>query len=92
VTKSIVSGLVVLAMAFALVSSVEAYSSSNDNQAVSAATDSFKDADRADRLPSGTPYPCIASPAYLDYAEARAVPCTLDEETRRVPMSMGSPF
>jgi hypothetical protein len=37
---------------------------------------SLRDADRAPgHFPTGTPYPCIASPAYTDYINARGVPC-----------------
>ena len=83
--KAIKSGLVVLVMTLALVSSGQAFSlfSYNDNSAVSA--------DPAGHFPTGSPFPCIVSPAYPDYANARAISCPVDEETRRVPMHVGGP-
>jgi hypothetical protein len=83
VTKSIVSGLVVLAMAFALVSS----SAASGNV-------SAKDADNPGHFLTGTPYPCgIASPARPDYVDAVPLPCTERDRdsSRRVPEPMGSP-
>ncbi|MGA3118815.1 MAG: hypothetical protein ABSF90_30885 [Syntrophobacteraceae bacterium] len=83
VTKWIVSGLVVLAMAFALVSSSAA------GWNVSA-----KDADNPGHFSTGTPYPCgVESPAYTDYIDARALPCTERDRdsSRRTPEPMGSP-
>jgi len=80
VTKSIVSGLVVLAMAFALVSSSAASGS------VSAT-----DADPGYFLTG--PYPCgVESPAYTDYINARPAPCTTRDRDRQLPEFMGSPF
>jgi len=97
--KSIVSVLAVMIMAFALVSTGEAavLSCRNDNPGVSVETcntlagDGFKDADRAGDFSTGNPYPCIASPAYPDYVNARAIPCPVNEKARRVPEPMGSP-
>ncbi len=91
--RSIMSGLVVLVMAFALVSSANAgcWSFCNDNPAVSADPVGFKDADRPSQSLPGAPYPCIASPAYPDYTNARAIACPANEEATRVPMFMGSP-
>ena len=91
--KAIKSGLAVLVVALALVSSGLAYSWSynNDNPAVSVDPAGFKDADRPGHLPTGSPYPCIASPAYLDYTDALAATCSLKEKARRVPEPMGSP-
>jgi len=83
VTKWIVSGLVVLAMAFALVS----ISAAGGNV-------SAKDADNPGHFFTGTPYPCgVQSPAYLDYTDAHAVPCTeRDRDSfKRTPEPMGSP-
>ena len=83
VTKWIVSGLVVLAMAFALVSS----SAAGGNV-------SAKDADNPGHFFTGTPYPCgIESPAYTDYIDARPAPCTARDRdsSRRAPEPMGSP-
>ncbi len=83
VTKLIVSGLVVLAMAFALVSS----SAASGNV-------SAKDADNPGHFSKGTPYTCgVESPAYIDYTDVSAVPCTeRDRDSyRRTPDPMGSP-
>ncbi len=83
VTRSIVSGLVVLAMAFALVSS----SAASGNV-------SAKDADNPGHFSTGTPYACgVESPAYLDYTDAKPAPCTDRDRdsSRRVPEPMGSP-
>ncbi len=97
--KSIISALVVLMMAFALVSIGEAASGTFNNYTPAAiavahnttAGAGVRDADNPGVFPTGTPYPCIASPAYPDYTDAVAVPCHLNEETRRVPDPMGSP-
>ncbi len=97
--KSIMSALVVLIMAFALVSIGEvATGSSNDYTpaGVAVAHNSHagagvRDADNPGVFPTGTPFPCIASPAYADYTDAVAVPCPVNEKTRRVPDPMGSP-
>ncbi len=97
--KSIMSALVVLMMAVALVSIGGAAIGSLDNHTPagvavphnSTAGAGVRDADNPGVFPTGTPYPCIASPAYLDYTNARAVPCPLNDEARRVPDPMGSP-
>ncbi len=97
--KSIVSVWVVLIMAFVLVSIGEAGtgSSYNDNLAALIETHNghadagARDADNSGYLPAGSPYPCIASPAYADYAEARAVPCPVNQRVGQVPDPMGSP-
>ena len=80
--RKVMSTLVVLTMAFALVSS----SAAGGNV-------SAKDADRPRHFPTWMPYPCgVASPAYLDYTDAVALPCTDRdrESSRRVPKPMGS--
>jgi len=79
--------LVVLMMAFALVSSGEAGwfpFCCNDNHGTNSAAQntagnlSAKDADRAGHFPTWMPYRCgVASPAYTDYIDARALPCTV---------------
>jgi hypothetical protein len=54
---------------------------------------SAKDADNPGHFSTGTPYPCgVESPAYTDYIDARALPCTDRdrESSRRVPKPMGS--
>ncbi len=86
VTKWIVSGLVVLMMAFALVSSSAAgwcpfcpNANAGDNPG---------------HFLTGTPYPCgIESPAYTDYIDARPAPCTARDRdsSGRAPEPMGSP-
>jgi hypothetical protein len=81
--KTVTSILVVLMMAFALVSS----SAAGGNV-------SAKDADNPGHVSTWTPYPCgVASPAYLDYTEAVALPCTeRDRDPARVtPEPMSSP-
>ncbi len=81
VTKAIVSGLVMLAMAFALVSISEAGWCPFCPNANSGVT-------------SGTPYPCgVQSPARPDYVDAVPLPCTeRDRDSfRRTPEPMGSP-
>ena len=95
--KAITSVLVLTFMAFALVSTGEAaiWSCCSDNPGVFAETlntttgDGFRDADRTGNLPTGTPYPCIASPAYSDYIDASAVSCSLKDKATRVPEHMG---
>jgi len=39
---------------------------------------------------ASAPYSCIASPAYVDYSDARAIPCPV-EGTPVTPDAMGSP-
>jgi hypothetical protein len=97
--KAIVSVWVALIMVFALVSIGEAGTGSSYNGNLAALVETHnghadagtKDADNPGYFPAGSPYPCIASPAYTDYAEARAVPCPVNERARRVPDPMGSP-
>lgn len=97
--KSVMRVLVLMIMVFALVSIGEVGTgySNNDNSAVFVQTHNapaganVRDADNPGYLPAGTPYSCIASPAYTDYIDARAVPCPLNEKDRRVPDPMGSP-
>jgi len=96
--KAMMSVLIVMIMAFALVSISEAGwcpFCSNANSGVA----------------SGTPYPCgVQSPAYLDYTDARPASCDRDENVsakdadknhlstgknpsalKRTPEPMGSP-
>jgi len=78
--KWIVSGLAVLVLAFVLVSSSEAVSA--------------KGADNPGHFSTWSPYPCgVESPAYTDYIDARALPCTERDRdlSRRAPEPMGSP-
>ncbi len=96
--KAIVSVWVVLIMAFALVSigEVGTGSSYNDNLAAVVVThNGAGDADNPGYFPEGSPYSCgIESPAYLDYTDARAVPCDQDRSqsrSMRTPDPMGSP-
>ena len=98
--RKVMSTLVVLTMAFALVSS----SAAGGNV-------SAKDADNPGHFFTGTPYPCgIESPAYTDYIDARPAPCDRDQNVsakdadknhlstgknpsalKRTPEPMGSP-
>ena len=81
--RKVMSTLVVLTMAFALVS----ISAAGGNV-------SAKDADNPGHFFTGTPYPCgIESPAYTDYIDARPAPCTARDRdsSRRAPEPMGSP-
>ncbi|MGO9020935.1 MAG: hypothetical protein ACLQVJ_21540 [Syntrophobacteraceae bacterium] len=83
VTKWIVSGLVVLAMAFALVS----ISAAGGNV-------SAKDADNPGHFFTWSPYPCgVEGPAYTDYIDARPAPCAARDRdsSGRAPEPMGSP-
>ncbi len=82
------SVVIVMVVAFALVSSGDARWFPFCCNANSGATSGNVTA--ADN--SG-PYSCIASPAYTDYTDARAVSCDLDRasESRRTPDIMGSP-
>ena len=83
--KAIVSVWVVLIMAFALVSIGEAGTGSSYNDNLAALVETHNghadagagDADNSGYLPAGSPYPCDCVAAYLDYAEARAVPCPI---------------
>jgi len=96
--KTMMSVLFVTIMAFALVSSCEAawFSSSNDNPgAISAnyntpGNANTKDADRLGNMTDGTPFPCGAEPAYLDYTDARAVPCSQNTKSSQTPAVMGT--
>ncbi len=95
--KAMVSGLVVTIMAFALVSSCQAGTwFSNDNPgAISAANNtsgnvSIKDADNRGNITEGALFPCGAEPAYPDYIDARAVPCTENIKSKWVSGPMGA--
>lgn len=85
--KVVMGVLIVMVVAFALVSSGDAGWFSNANSG--AVSGNVIAADN----PGFPPYPCIASPAYTDYTDARAVSCDLDRatESRRTPDIMGSP-
>ena len=97
--KAMMSVVFAMIMAFALVSIGEAGTGSSCNfnaGAISAAHNTpvgvgVRDADRAGNIIEGTQFPCIGSPAYTDYADARAVPCPMGGHDRRVPEPMGSP-
>ena len=100
--KSIVRVWVVLIMAFALVSIGEAGTGYSHNDSLAALVETHNghadagagDADNPGYFPAGSPYRCIASPAYLDYTDARAVPCDQDRDPSRsirTPNPMGSP-
>ena len=73
--RSIMSALIVLVMVFTVVSA-------------GVAATNGKDADRPGNFPTGHPYPCIASPAYADYTDAKNGPCPV--EPRVTPDPMGS--
>ncbi|MFZ0932046.1 MAG: hypothetical protein WAN11_25830 [Syntrophobacteraceae bacterium] len=95
--KAMMSVLFAMIMAFALVSSSEAgWFSSNDNPgAISSAHNtpgnvSTKDADRAGDITEGTLFPCGSDPAYTDYIDARAIPCTDGTRPPQVPEVMGT--
>jgi len=95
--KAMMSVLFVMVMAFALVSSAEAWQGSviDNPGAISAehctpGNVSTKDADRAGDITGGNLFPCGAEPAYTDYIDARAVPCTVDNRPPQVPEVMGS--
>jgi hypothetical protein len=87
-------------MMFAMVSASEAgcfsWFQCNATSSVQAANTpadaSARDMDRPGNvLTGGSPYPCIASPAYVDYTDARAVPCSVKDTAQRAPNPMGSP-
>jgi hypothetical protein len=90
--RSIMSALIVLSMTFAMVSIGEAgwFPCCKANTEASAPANA-RDADIAGHFPTGTPYPCIASPAYTHYTDAKNGPCSPPEKLRVVPDAMGSP-
>ncbi len=93
--KVMMSVLIVMIMAFALVSNSQAgwcpFCSKDNSVSVSA-----KDADNTGHISAVTPYPCgVESPAYLDYIDAHAVPCDRERgpsASERAPEPMGSPL
>jgi len=96
------SALIVLAMMFAMVSASEAicfpWFKCNETPASSVdgpntpADANAKDINRPGNiLTGGSPYPCIASPAYTDYIDAHAAPCPAKDKTRQTPEPMASP-
>jgi hypothetical protein len=96
--KLIMGVLVVLIMAFTLVSIGEAGTCSlfKDNPGASSGTHKVpadagvKDADRPGQFSTGTPGPCIESPAYPIYSNAREITCSTNDKDRRVQEPMGS--
>ncbi len=96
--KVMMSVLSVAIMALVLVSvgQARAGSSYNGNLAVLAPVHNVsanvgdRDTAGAGNLTALPPYLCIAAPAYTGYVDARAIPCPLNENLRRVPEPMGS--
>jgi hypothetical protein len=96
--KAMMSVLIVMIMAFALVSISEAGwcpFCSNANSGVASGNVNAKDTDNPGHFSAVTPYPCgVESPAYLDYTDAHAVPCDRERgpsKSERAPEPMGSP-
>jgi hypothetical protein len=85
--KSIMGGLVVFVMVFAIVSvsRAESFSSCRETSAVSCDDAGATDWDRSEHFPTGTPYPCTASPAYVLYTDSHAISCDTKEKMRQVP-------
>jgi len=97
--RKIMSALIVLAMVFALVSISEAGCFScfklpcckANSEAAAPAGAYARDADSPGSFPTGTPYPCIASPAYTDYTDAKNGACPSPAKRSAAPDPMGSP-
>jgi|GEM_PF-3250589 len=96
--KAVMSVLIVMVMAFALVASSDARwfpFCCNANSGAVSGNVSTKDADNPGHFSTGPPYACgVESPAYTDYTDARAVSCDLDRGPSgpgRTPAPMGSP-
>ena len=91
--RSIMSALIVLVMVFAMVSIGEAGwlpCCKANSEASAPAGANARDADNPGSFPTGTPYPCIASPAYTHYTDAKNGTCPPPEKRRVVPDVMGS--
>jgi hypothetical protein len=88
--KAMIGVLVVMIMAFALVSSGEAGTFSCDNcVAMTAGHNIIENVSAKDAGTTGL-FPCGAEPAYPGYINARAVPCTANTLSPRVPDPMGA--
>jgi hypothetical protein len=88
--KKVMSVFVALFVAFALVSVSEAgcFPGCKANTEAAVGTN-VRDADNPGKpgnFPSGTPYPCISSPAYTHYTDAKNGPCPTDRKVTPDPM------
>ena len=85
--KKVMSVFVVLFVVFTLVSvSGAGWFPCCKANAEAAAGTNVRDADNPGHFPSGTPYPCIASPAYTHYTDATNGPCPTEKRVTPDPM------
>jgi hypothetical protein len=86
--------LIVLVMMIAMVSIGEAgwlpCCKANTEASVPAGAKA-RDADNPGHFPTGNPHPCVASPVYTHYTDAKNGFCPPPEKRRFTPDPMGSP-